>query len=342
MMLNRSIRWGLFGTISECCLLLLVGASLSATGSSFMTPSSKNSVHTRRTTISILSSIHKPSRTPLSSENPFYMSDIPRDDGPDDLPPDVIPPPSSEKGRPPRNEPLLKFFHQPERWWMEDFLPPPTEDQFIMTGDIFVLFFYAFTSHSINDAIVESVLRKSESVQKAIHSLDPTGEIVSMQNPVWVQTQNQVAVDHALAVTAQEAFLNHWGPLFSTEGSACVALCTCWLLAGWFHRAFLFRNSVHCRTDVALQKTLETWFTTAALMCMLAAGTDAIVQHVPFLQTLLCVACREGGSMGGSGIGSTSSFLLSLTKADAMFIVDSLSVLVAWRFMANRILNTFR
>jgi hypothetical protein len=139
---------------------------------------------------------------------------------------------------------------QREKPWWGRLVPPPPEDQFIMTGDICVLFFYAFTSHSLNDYIVNSMLQRNDmTVLQVVHSLDPMGEVVNTQIPSWVQTQNQLAVDHVLSVSAQETLLNHWGPLFSTEGSACVALCTCWLIAGWLHRAFLFQNSVQCSTD---------------------------------------------------------------------------------------------
>lgn len=330
-------------------VVLVVGTFLAASGVSAFQTRSTNLIPAGSSLPSRTSPPSPPSivsSTVVLSQTPFYLSDIPRDDAPDDVVgPDAPPPPPDDGGRggPPANSKVgrnkvdnnpsfLKLLLEPERW-RENFLPPPPEDQFIMTGDLFVLFFYAYSSHSINDAIVESVLRSSDSVQMAVRALDPAGALVTMQNPVWVQTQNQPAVDHALVVTAQEAFLNHWGPLFSTEGSAAVALCTCWMLAGWLHRAFLFQNSVHCRADEALQKTLETWVTTAVLVGGLAVGTNAVVHHVPFLQTLLCVNCR--------GDGGGASFL-SLTKADGMFIVDSMSVLIAWRFIANRMLNTFR
>jgi hypothetical protein len=251
---------------------------------------------------------------------------------------------------------------QREKSWWGRLVPPPPEDQFIMTGDICVLFFYAFTSHSLNDFIVNSMLQRNDmTVLQVVHSLDPLGEVVNTQIPSWVQTQNQLAVDHVLSVNAQETLLNHWGPLFSTEGSACVALCTCWLIAGWLHRAFLFQNSVHCSTEQALSKTLETWVSTCVMMVALAMAANSIVEHIPALQTLLCVQCAVAkavahGAMGmdgtvdaasgemllGTSAATTSSVLAALTKADIMFIVDSMSVLIAWRFMANKMLNIFR
>jgi hypothetical protein len=242
-------------------------------------------------------------------------------------------------------------------------LPPPPEDQFIMTGDIAMLFLYAFTSHSINDSVVKGLLDNPKmTIPEAIKELDPMHEVVNLQPPVWVDLASNPnvpfgnpSVDHALEVTAREAFLNHWGPLLSTEGSACVALCTCWLIAGWFHRAFLFDNSTYCSADHALFKTVQTWLTAALLLTCLATGTDWLVGHVPELQSLFCVTCKtatsasvefnaamaaSGGSSGPLVLPSVS--VLSLTQSDVVFIVDSLTVLIAWRWSAHRVLNIFR
>jgi hypothetical protein len=150
------------------------------------------------------------------------------------------------------------------------------------------------------------------------------GEIVTLQNPVWV---NPEMMDSVLSLNAQESLLNHWGPLFSTAGSGCVALCSCWLLAGWFHRAFLFQNSLDCEPSQALKKTFETWISTALLMFLLILGTNSLVSHVPVLETWLgCASCHD----------------YLLTKSDATFLVDSSTVLFAWRYMANSIASNFR
>eukprot|EP00531_Pseudo-nitzschia_arenysensis_P015939 CAMPEP_0116117330 /NCGR_PEP_ID=MMETSP0329-20121206/1511_1 /TAXON_ID=697910 /ORGANISM="Pseudo-nitzschia arenysensis, Strain B593" /LENGTH=362 /DNA_ID=CAMNT_0003610879 /DNA_START=304 /DNA_END=1389 /DNA_ORIENTATION=+ len=228
-------------------------------------------------------------------------------------------------------------------------IPPPPEDQFIMTGDIAILFLYAFTSHSINDSVVTGLLDDPKmTIPDVIKELDPMHDVVNLQHPVWVDLASNPnvpfgnpSVDHALEVTAREAFLNHWGPLFGTEGSACVALCTCWLIAGWFHRAFLFDNSTYCSPVRVLTKTVETWLTAALLLAVLATGADWIVGNVPELQSLFCVTCKTAASasadfkaaMASTGDGSlvipTISFF-SLTQSDIVFIVDSLTILIAW------------
>eukprot|EP00533_Pseudo-nitzschia_delicatissima_P012251 CAMPEP_0197263412 /NCGR_PEP_ID=MMETSP1432-20130617/1145_1 /TAXON_ID=44447 /ORGANISM="Pseudo-nitzschia delicatissima, Strain UNC1205" /LENGTH=332 /DNA_ID=CAMNT_0042727895 /DNA_START=23 /DNA_END=1018 /DNA_ORIENTATION=+ len=227
-------------------------------------------------------------------------------------------------------------------------LPPSPEDQFIMTGDIAMLFLYAFTSHSINDSVVKGLLEDPKmTIPDVIQELDPMHDVVNLQHPVWVDLASNPnvpfgnpSVDHALEVTAREAFLNHWGPLFGTEGSACVALCTCWLIAGWLHRAFLFDNSTYCSPVQVLTKTVQTWITAALLLTCLATGADWLVSHVPELQSLFCITCKNAASAGvefktamatgeGEMVIPTISFL-SLTQSDIVFIVDSLTILIAW------------
>jgi len=244
-------------------------------------------------------------------------------------------------------------------------LPPQPEDQFIMTGDIAILFLYAFTSHSVNDSVVKGLLDNPHmTIPEAVKELDPLHEIVNLQHPVWVDLASNPnvpfgnpAVDRALEVSARESLMNHWGPLLSTEGSACVALCTCWLIAGWFHRAFLFDNSTYCNSNQALTKTVETWMTSALLLACFATGADWLVGHVPALESLFCVTCKSatasanGGGMDEFKAAMTTTTtaiqlpvvsILSLTQSDVMFIVDSLTVLIAWRWSAHRLLNTFR
>ncbi|VEU37615.1 unnamed protein product [Pseudo-nitzschia multistriata] len=239
--------------------------------------------------------------------------------------------PSEETEAPPA---LAMLGNLKKKYWK---LPPAPEDQFIMTGDIFTLFLYAFTSHSINDAIVGGLLEDpSLTIPEAVRELDPLQTVVKLQTPVWVDLASNPnvpfgnpSVDHALEVTARESLMNHWGILLSTEGSACVALCTCWLVAGYLHRSFSFDNSTYCGGDKALTKTVETWATAALLLAWCAAGAEGLAGHFPALQALVCGQCHPPSQV-------------VLTQSDLLFVVDSLTVLIAWRWSAHRILNTFR
>ena len=93
--------------------------------------------------------------------------------------------------------------------------------------------------------------------------------------------------------------------------------------------------------------------TSALLLAAFATGADWLVGHVPVLQSLLCVSCKSAANAAGgagefkSAMSSDGSWpvhvsFLSLTQSDVLFIVDSLTVLIAWRWSAHRILNIFR
>mmetsp|Transcript_5072 Transcript_5072/g.12096 ORF Transcript_5072/g.12096 Transcript_5072/m.12096 type:complete len:327 (+) Transcript_5072:38-1018(+) len=209
------------------------------------------------------------------------------------------------------------------------FLPPPPEDQFIMTGDIAVLFLYSFIGHAVDDYVVNSVFDSSQSTGEALHTLDPMQEVVHLQTPVWVDYANTspTVVDQVISMNAKDTLLNQWGPLFSSPGVCTIALCSTWLLAGYLHRAFSFQNSIDCDIPRTLQKTMETWITMMIMMLGLTLGSNALVSHTPVLQTIL---------------GCPHCFDYLLTKDDALFLVDTASILISWRFMANVICQYLR
>jgi hypothetical protein len=65
-----------------------------------------------------------------------------------------------------------------------------------------------------------------------------------------------------------------------------------------------------CDNETALVVTFKTWILTSIIMVALSLGTD------------LCFFQQSG-----------------LTKADADYIFDSLSVLITWKFLVNAMLG---
>jgi hypothetical protein len=74
--------------------------------------------------------------------------------------------------------------------------------------------------------------------------------------------------------------------------------------------SLLFRNTLDCDNETALVVTFKTWILTSIIMVALSLGTD------------LCFFQQSG-----------------LTKADADYIFDSLSVLITWKFLVNAMLG---
>lgn len=199
---------------------------------------------------------------------------------------------------------------QPQHW--RDMLPPGPEDQLTMTGDILALFVYSFLDHSMNGAYQDMVEHRVGDPSV----LDPAGELVAHQVPVWFDSVNSMeSSEHLLALLGMPAV--SYSPILGTAGISAVLLTACWLLSGYLHQAFLFQNTLQCRTDKVLTVTLQAWITT----CMLMVGL-AMASHY------VCPTCSLSG--------------LTLTKADADYIFDSLTVLLMWRFIVSWMLGYSR
>jgi len=200
---------------------------------------------------------------------------------------------------------VLKMSDVPSEDSWKDSLPPSPEDQLIMMGDIVALFVYSFLDHTLNEVFIEQTL------QGHSEYLDPLGELAGSQTPVWFDalhsTQSQ---EYLLSILSLPQV--YYSPIIGTAGAAFVLLTSCWLLSGWMSGAFLFRNTLECKTSDALIITVKTWLSTCGIMVGLAFLTN----HLMF--------------DGVPGL---------LTKADADYIFDSLTVLMTWRFLVSYMLG---
>jgi hypothetical protein len=185
----------------------------------------------------------------------------------------------------------------------KDYLPPSPEDQLIMTGDIAALFVYSFMDHTMNELYVEQALVGKGDI------LDPLGDLSKSQIPVWFDSlHTAVSEKHLLTLLGLPDI--YYSPLICHAGAASVILSCCWLASGWLSGAFLFRNTLDCKGDQALLVTFKTWMLTCAIMVAFCMGSDVLW----FQQS-------------------------GLTKADADYIFDSLTVLITWRFIVNTMLG---
>jgi hypothetical protein len=187
-------------------------------------------------------------------------------------------------------------------------LPPRPEDQLTMTGDILALFVYSFMDHSMNSLYVDMVNQGNPASGLL---LDPSSSSSAL--PVWFDVVSSgsggMTTNHLL--TLLELHGISYSPIIATGGLASVVLTSCWLLSGYFNEAFLFKNTISCDTQQALLVTGKTWLYMSVLMCVLS-----VASHV------ICPNCTYG-----------------LSKADADYIFDSLTVLVTWRFMLSWLLG---
>jgi len=195
-------------------------------------------------------------------------------------------------------------------------LPPPPEDQLVMTGDVAALFVYSFLDHSLAEAVSNSLLSSDATPEEIAKSLDYAQPTL----PVWADSLHFTGAftpEKLMVLVGYENFGNY-SPVISSAGSASVLLVSCWLFSGYLNNAFLFRNTVECNMQKALEVTGKTWLMTMVLMVLLALGSDYVWGNCDSLHS---------PSLGG------------LTKADADFIFDSLTVLVTWRVMVSMLLG---
>ena len=206
---------------------------------------------------------------------PLRMSDIPKDE----------------------KEDLI----EQQRFWKP---PPPPEDQLVLTGDLLSLFVYGFTDHFLCQDISNLLVRQAGPEELAQ---------VAFSTPVWLEPNDLMATQVLQQTQLGDQIVTHYSPVLEPTGLATCLLAGVWLWSGWLHRAFLFRNTLECRTDRALQVTARAWLTTCAIMLTIVG-----LSHVLY--------------------GSPAQ---SFTKGDVNYIFDSLTVLLIWRFIISSLMGGY-
>lgn len=198
-------------------------------------------------------------------------------------------------------------------------LPPTPEDFIVLGGDVAALFTYTFLDRAITSfAIFES--RPSFTEPDAF--LVPVWSDVSSQNfgesflsaVLSEQQLAQIGQNPSAAAVAMDLQNIHHAPCLESFGLTAVLLVSCWLVSGYFNKAFLFQNTISCAPSHAIVVTGKTWLLTAAMMVGLACW---------------------------SGFCFCPNHTVSLSKTDAEFIFDTFTVLVTWRYMVSLVLGQF-
>jgi hypothetical protein len=198
---------------------------------------------------------------------------------------------------------LSQFFKS-----VKESLPPFPEDPIAISGDILALFVYSYLDHTVHDLCAEAARMD---VGDYLTAADPAN---SPSLPVWFDVSHINEFGHWLADSSSGA---SYAPAIASGGLAFVAMATCWMVSGYFTEAFLFKNTLECDGKNAMLVTGKTWVIMAALMVGLALGSDALWGQLDVIYPL------SDPARGG------------LTKADADYIFDSLSVLAFWRWTFN-------
>jgi len=199
-------------------------------------------------------------------------------------------------------------------------LPPAPEDPIALGGDVVALFVYSYLDHTINEVYADTAA-KVDNVADLVSTYDPATGLAAPSLPVWFDTQHLQTFGHNW-LAEPVASVPPYAPAIAHSGLAFVAIATSWIFCGYLSGAFLHRNTLECPPEKALEVTLKTWCGTCILMVALALGSDALWGWLDGNFNALSAPARGG-----------------LTKADADFIFDSLTVLAFWRFMFNWLLG---
>lgn len=199
-----------------------------------------------------------------------------------------------------------------------DRLPPKPEDFIVLGGDIAVLYTYSFLDHVITSIAISET---KASVTAPDSLLIPVWSDVASHNfgqsfLSAVLTERQIAqIGDTAAAAAAIDFQNiHRAPCLDSFGISTVLLVSCWLVSGYFNRAFSYQNTISCDPRHALLVASKTWIFSAAMMVGVAYWSSN---------------CFCPNTVAG------------LTPTDTEFIFDTFTVLVMWRFMAAVTLGNF-
>jgi hypothetical protein len=215
--------------------------------------------------------------------------------------------------------------------WIESKLPAPPEDQLCMSGDIAAIFLYSYIDHTVN-GMFNTMLNAPPEVKSGVGSASLAIQTASSEFadvagvdlgssagnlPVWFDTMNSAPFG-TIPLTSALPLEHHitYAPAISTAGMSAVLLSSTWLICGYFTGVFQFRNTLECSTRRAISMTAWNWLFTCIVMAAIAYGSDYMVG---------CVDCLHKS--------------VGLTKADADYIFDSLSVLLSWRFILSSFLG---
>lgn len=179
-------------------------------------------------------------------------------------------------------------------------LPKSPEDGTVISGDFGAIFLYSYIDHFTNHAYAKYLTEEHNM------NLESFG-----LHAIWLDR----TLNHGYLPPTLEPLVSGSTPCYSnmlaSSGICAVMMVTTWAVSGYFTGAFLFENTIMCDARRALVTTGKTWAIACAMMLGIVVTGNA-----------LCGCPMHYGQF-------------TLTKTDAEYIFDSMSVLVTWRYVLN-------
>lgn len=267
----------------------------------------------------------------MTMTSQLWLSDVPQDDTKA----------NSNKKESPKNKTTEKTSEE----WLElrrrknnnnnnDWLPEPPQDHLTLAGDMASLFLYAFMDHFTSQVYMASLFATSTSAAEAAHRLDP---MVQATTPVWLDALalGPQSVDHVLFLDLESRFMPHFTTLLDSAGMASVSLASCWLVAGLFHQAFHYRNTLDCSTHRVIRVTGQTWLTACFLLVLLTSASQHWIMNNMDMMEEDTVVSTLVLMTEGRIISPVGDWFRVLSRADCDYIFNSLGVVLWWRFLLS-------
>jgi len=222
---------------------------------------------------------------------------------------------------------------------------PPPQDSIVLSGDILALLIYTYLDHYLNSLVLEAkntaiTTASADVISNTLLHSPPSSSISSSLSSLITTTPSTDMV-----------YLVPYAPAVAAPGMAFVILASCWVGCGVLSGAFQFSNTRDCDPTWAMIVTLRTWAGAAFLVVLIALLSDATVAgvfhraNIPMLDygTYYSDELRHTVLRPyiDGRVGDASDPRGGLTRADADYIFDSLSVLAFWRLMYNWMLGYY-
>ena len=226
---------------------------------------------------------------------------------------------------------------------------PPPQDSIVLSGDILALLVYTYLDHYMNSLVLEArntaITTASADVISTtlLHSSPSSSISSSISSLIATTTTPSTTTDSMVSVVSSYA------PAVSAPGMAFVILSSCWVGCGVLSGAFQYSNTRDCDPTWAMIVTLRTWAGMALLVVLIAYLSDAAIAHHAATLPMLDYGTYYSDELRhvvlqpyiDGHTGDASNPRGGITRADADYVFDSLTVLAFWRLMYNWMLGYY-
>ena len=225
---------------------------------------------------------------------------------------------------------------------------PPPQDSIVLSGDILALLVYTYLDHYMNSLVLEArntaiTTASADVISNTLLHSSPSSSISSSISSLIATTATPSTTDSMVSLVSSYA------PAVSAPGMAFVILSSCWVWCGILSGAFQYSNTRDCDPTWAMIVTLRTWAGMALLVVLIAYLSDAAVAHHATTLPLLDYGTYYSDELRhvvlqpyiNGHTGDASNPRGGITRADADYVFDSLSVLAFWRLMYNWMLGYY-